>query len=190
MFSRPDATEEQFLFACRTARVDEFAERFPEGLRNHRRRARRQALRRAAPAPVDRARAAGRAAHSHSRRSHQLARLRIGGDDPGRPRRAHAGPDDICHRPPALHHPPRRPDSRGRRRAASSSAAITPSCSRSAAATTTSTCASTALKRISFSLPAKATRWTKRALWKSSPRSGQSHYEDHVSGAVRSSSPF
>ena len=31
MFSRPDASEEQFLFACRTARVDEFAERFPEG---------------------------------------------------------------------------------------------------------------------------------------------------------------
>ena len=29
-FSRPDATEEQFLSACRTARVDEFAERFPE----------------------------------------------------------------------------------------------------------------------------------------------------------------
>jgi subfamily B ATP-binding cassette protein MsbA len=31
MFSRPDATEEEFLGACRTARVDEFAERFPEG---------------------------------------------------------------------------------------------------------------------------------------------------------------
>src|SRR6185369_166400 len=31
MFSRPEATEEQFLFACRTARVDEFAERFSEG---------------------------------------------------------------------------------------------------------------------------------------------------------------
>src|SRR5580658_7120099 len=30
MFSRPDATDEQFLFACRTARVDEFADRFPE----------------------------------------------------------------------------------------------------------------------------------------------------------------
>jgi subfamily B ATP-binding cassette protein MsbA len=30
LFSRPDATEDQFLFACRTARVDEFAERFPE----------------------------------------------------------------------------------------------------------------------------------------------------------------
>jgi subfamily B ATP-binding cassette protein MsbA len=31
MFSRPDATDEEFLFACATARVDEFAERFPEG---------------------------------------------------------------------------------------------------------------------------------------------------------------
>ena len=30
LFSRPSATEEQFLFACRTARVDEFAERYPE----------------------------------------------------------------------------------------------------------------------------------------------------------------
>jgi len=29
-FSRPEATDEQFLFACRTARVDEFAERFPD----------------------------------------------------------------------------------------------------------------------------------------------------------------
>ena len=31
VFSYPDATEEQFLEACRIARVDEFAERFPEG---------------------------------------------------------------------------------------------------------------------------------------------------------------
>jgi subfamily B ATP-binding cassette protein MsbA len=31
LFSRPEASEEQFLFACRTARVDEFAERFPDG---------------------------------------------------------------------------------------------------------------------------------------------------------------
>ena len=31
MFSRPEATEEEFLFACRTACVDEFAEKFPEG---------------------------------------------------------------------------------------------------------------------------------------------------------------
>jgi subfamily B ATP-binding cassette protein MsbA len=31
MFSRPDASEKEFLHACRTARVDEFAERFPDG---------------------------------------------------------------------------------------------------------------------------------------------------------------
>ncbi len=31
MFSYPDASEEEFLNACRIARVDEFAERFPEG---------------------------------------------------------------------------------------------------------------------------------------------------------------
>ena len=31
MFSRPDATEEQILDACAIARVDEFAERFPDG---------------------------------------------------------------------------------------------------------------------------------------------------------------
>jgi subfamily B ATP-binding cassette protein MsbA len=31
MFSRPEASQEQFLAACRTARVDEFAERFPDG---------------------------------------------------------------------------------------------------------------------------------------------------------------
>ncbi len=31
LFSRPDATEEQFLNSCRIARVDEFAERFPDG---------------------------------------------------------------------------------------------------------------------------------------------------------------
>ena len=30
LFSRPDATEDQLLEACRIARVDEFAERFPE----------------------------------------------------------------------------------------------------------------------------------------------------------------
>jgi len=30
-FSRPDATEEQLLHACAIARVDEFAERFPDG---------------------------------------------------------------------------------------------------------------------------------------------------------------
>ncbi|HEX4310993.1 MAG TPA: ABC transporter ATP-binding protein [Acidobacteriaceae bacterium] len=31
MFSHPEATDEEFLNACRIARVDEFAERFPDG---------------------------------------------------------------------------------------------------------------------------------------------------------------
>ncbi|HET8637624.1 MAG TPA: ABC transporter ATP-binding protein, partial [Acidobacteriaceae bacterium] len=31
MFSRPDASEEQFLYACRVACVDEFANQFPDG---------------------------------------------------------------------------------------------------------------------------------------------------------------
>jgi subfamily B ATP-binding cassette protein MsbA len=31
LFSHPDASEDEFLSACRIARVDEFAERFPEG---------------------------------------------------------------------------------------------------------------------------------------------------------------
>ena len=30
LFSRPNATEEEFLSACRTARIDEFVERFPD----------------------------------------------------------------------------------------------------------------------------------------------------------------
>src|SRR6202044_662720 len=30
-FSRPNATEEQFLSACTIARVDEFAQRYPDG---------------------------------------------------------------------------------------------------------------------------------------------------------------
>ena len=44
-FSRPDATEDEVLDACRIARVDEFAEAFREGLRDDRGRARREALR-------------------------------------------------------------------------------------------------------------------------------------------------
>jgi subfamily B ATP-binding cassette protein MsbA len=32
MFSRPDASEEQFLYACRVASVDEIANQFPDGV--------------------------------------------------------------------------------------------------------------------------------------------------------------
>ncbi len=114
MFSRPDASEEQFLFACRTACVDEFAERFPEGYDTivgergvKLSGGQRQRL-------VHCARTPGRAAHSHSRRGHQFARFRVRGHDPERPQRADARPHNLCHRAPPLHYPPRRSDSRGR----------------------------------------------------------------------------
>ena len=110
LFSRPDASEEQFLFACRTARVDEFAERYPGGLRHHCGRTRREAFGRAAPAAFHCPRAAGGAAHPDSRRGHQFARLRIRGHDSGRTESTDAGAHHLRHRPPALHHPPRRPD--------------------------------------------------------------------------------
>ena len=52
-------------------------------LRHHRGRARREALRRPAPAPVDCARHPRRPAHPDPRRGHQLARFRVRSDDPG-----------------------------------------------------------------------------------------------------------
>ena len=113
MFSRPDATEEQFLFACRTARVDEFAERFPEAYDTIVGERGREAFGRAAAAPVDCASAAGGAAHSDSGRSDQFARFRIGGDDPGGAQPADAGAHDICDCAQAVDHSPRRPDSGG-----------------------------------------------------------------------------
>ena len=76
-FARPGATEEQILEACRIARVDEFAEQLREEVRHHRRRARRQALRRPAPARLHRPRHPGRPAHPDPRRSHLEPRLRI-----------------------------------------------------------------------------------------------------------------
>ncbi len=53
-------------------------------IRNHRGRARREALRRTAAAAVDCACAVGRAADSDSGRSDQLARFRVGSHDPER----------------------------------------------------------------------------------------------------------
>ena len=66
MFSRPDATEEQLLEACRIARVDEFAERFPEGYDTIVGERGREAVGRAAAAAVDCARDSGEPADSDS----------------------------------------------------------------------------------------------------------------------------
>ena len=59
-FARPDATDEQVREACRIARVDEFADRFPEGYDTIVGELGREALRRPAPARLDRAGSAGR----------------------------------------------------------------------------------------------------------------------------------
>jgi ABC-type transport system involved in cytochrome bd biosynthesis fused ATPase/permease subunit len=78
-FARPGATEEQMLAACRIARVDEFAEKVREEVRHHRRRARREALRRPAAARLDRARHSGRPAHPDPGRGHLEPGFGIGG---------------------------------------------------------------------------------------------------------------
>ncbi len=85
-------------------------------LRHDRRRARPQALRRRAPAPGDRARAAQEPAHPDPRRGDQRAGLRQRGGDPGRARAADGGPHEPRDRAPPLDDPQRRRDLRGRGR--------------------------------------------------------------------------
>ena len=139
--------------ACRIARVDEFAEHFEKKYDTHRRRARRQALRRPAPARFHRARHPRRSAHPDPRRSHVQPRFRVRGADPGRPRVPDEGPHHVRDRAPALHHPPRRPDPGGRgrphRRARHARIALRPR----RAATSISTPASTASRPNLFLAP-------------------------------------
>ena len=138
--------------ACRRVRGEVRAE-----IRHHHRRARREAVRRPAPARLHRPRHPRQPAHPDSRRSHLQPRLRIGSADPARPLLPDAGPHDLRHRPPPVDHSPRRPDP-GRRRRPHRRARHAPvRSSISAAATTSSTPSSTASSRISSSRPAKAT---------------------------------
>ena len=73
-YGRPEASREEAERACEQAFALEFIHRLPQGLDTRARRARRHALGRPAPAPVDRARAARRPADPAARRGDQLAR--------------------------------------------------------------------------------------------------------------------
>ena len=78
--------------AARAANIARFHRGVAGRLRNRRRRARAQTLRRRAPALGDRARAAQGSAHPHSRRGNELARLRKrSGDSSGARSRRCAG---------------------------------------------------------------------------------------------------
>ena len=76
-FSRPDATEEEIMRACRIARVDEFAESFADKYDTDCRRARCETVGRTAAADFDCPRDSGGAAHPDSRRGHVQPRLGI-----------------------------------------------------------------------------------------------------------------
>ena len=125
--------------AARAANAHDFISALPQRLRHGPRRARHAALRRPAPAPRDRARAARRSADPHPRRSDVGARHRVGAARPGGDRPAARRPHGVRHRAPALDDRARRPDSRARprpdrrarhaRRAARASAARISGCS-------------------------------------------------------------
>ena len=95
--------------ACRRAQALDIIERNPEGFNATRRRARPAALRRRAPAPLDRARAAQESADPDSRRGHERARRDHRSQGAGGARRGHEGPHHLRDRAPARHHPQRHP---------------------------------------------------------------------------------
>ena len=153
------------------------------GLRDDRGRARRQALRRPAPARLDRARHPGRSAHPDPGRGDVEPRLGVRGAHPGRPLAPHEGTHHVRHRAPPVHHPPRRPDPGRRggphRRARHARVALRGR----TAATTTCTRASTASSRTCSSPPAKATRCPPPRKRKRKPRGRVSPTRCVCSGA-------
>ena len=112
-FARPGATEAAVLEACRMARVDEFADEVRGRLRDHRGRARREALGGPAAARFDRPRHSGGPAHPDPGRSHFKPGFGIGGGHPGGLGVPDERPHDVRDRPSPLHHPARGPDPGG-----------------------------------------------------------------------------
>ena len=165
-FSRPDASEEDILRACRIARVDEFAESFADKYDTVVGERGVKALRRTAAANFDCPRHSGGAAHPDSRRGHFQPRLGIGANDPARSFLPDAGTHHVRDRAPAFDHPPRRSDPGRSSRGRSSSTAPTKNSTPCAAAITISIPSSMASRAIYFWLPARAMpcrsggRWT------------------------------
>ena len=142
-YGRPDATEAEIVAAAQAGAGPRLHPRAgglarPARLRRPCRRARRQALRRPAPAHRHRPRDPEGRADPGARRGDLRARQRGRGRDPGEPRHADGRQDRDRHRAPALDHRAHGPAGRARprphrraghaRRAAARSAATTPSC--------------------------------------------------------------
>ena len=80
-YGRPEATDEQVVAAAKAAQAHDFITALPRGLRHAGRPARREPLRRAETAPLDRPRAAGAAQGADPGRQHQRGGRRDGGQD-------------------------------------------------------------------------------------------------------------
>jgi ATP-binding cassette subfamily B multidrug efflux pump len=108
LYGRPDADDAQMMAAARRAEAHDFAgpDRScrPAGVRRTRGRARRQALRRTAPAGRDRARHAEGRADPDPRRGDQRSRQRGRDRDPGKSVPPDGGKDRGGDRPPLVDH--------------------------------------------------------------------------------------
>ena len=107
LYGRPDAGEAAVVAAARKAQADDFiagagGPARPQGLQRARRRARRQALRRPAPARRHRPRAAEERADPDPRRGDQRARLGGRGGHPGAALQSDGRQDRDRHRPPPV----------------------------------------------------------------------------------------
>ncbi len=115
-YANPSATLDEIKAAAQRRALRGVHPAIPRGLRHDRRRARHQAVGRAAPARLDRARDSRQPARADSRRGDVEPRLRERGDDSGRPAQPARRPHLLRHRAPAVDDPQRRSDSGARRR--------------------------------------------------------------------------
>ena len=171
-FSRPNATEEEILAACRIARVDEFAEGFEKkydtvvgerGVKLSGGQRQRVSIARAILADP-RILILDEATSSLDSESEALIQEGLALPD--------ARPHHVCDRAPAVDDSPRRSDSGGRGRADHRARHARVAVRARAGATTISTPSSTAWNRICFSRPAKAAMDQRMGKMRMAPRQG------------------